>query len=117
MENALIAKDSDMSVKPITPREVVGKKQESLPDEVIEAFNELIAENWEGSSSRIKQIKAVAKIREKFLPKRITAKKMFDNNWLDVEDVFRKAGWDVEYDKPGFNETYEPIFEFSKKRK
>ncbi len=37
---------------------------------------------------------------------------VFDNSFLDVEDVYRKAGWKVRYDKPGYNEDYEPYFEF-----
>jgi hypothetical protein len=33
---------------------------------------------------------------------------------MDVEDVYQKAGWEVEFDKPGYNEDYEANFKFSK---
>lgn len=104
-------------VEPIRPKDVVKAKQESLPDEVIKAFNKLIAENWDGSSSRFKQNDAVARIKKTFLPKRMTSKKMYENNWLDVEDVYRKAGWDVYYDRPAYNENYPATFKFSRVKK
>ena len=104
-----------MSVQPITPKEVVGKKQEVLPDGVIEAFNELIAENWKGSEATFLQKKVITRIHKKI--KRVTGDQICDRGWLDVEDVFRKAGWDVEYDSPGYNETYHASFTFKKRNK
>ena len=41
--------------------------------------------------------------------------KVFKNKWLDVEEVYRKAGWKVEYDKPGYCEDYEAYFVFEKR--
>ena len=41
---------------------------------------------------------------------------IFANSWLDVEDIYRNAGWDVEYDKPGYCENYEAHFVFRKKK-
>jgi hypothetical protein len=99
--------------KPITPHEVVDAKAKAMPDEVIEVFNELIAKNWNGHQAVIKKGEAVSAI--------IAAldlegnREIYDNNWLDVEDIFRKAGWDVKYDKPGYNETYEGYYTFQKK--
>jgi len=101
-------------VKPITPAEVVKKKQETLPDGVIEAFNEAIAENWDGRSSTVLQKHVVTKIAKKL---KVGPAKIFDKGYLDVESIFRKAGWDVEYDKPAYNEDYEASFKFRKKRK
>jgi len=46
--------------------------------------------------------------------------KAFDidkNNWLDVGKIYENAGWKVEYDRPGFNESYEATFSFTAKRK
>jgi len=37
---------------------------------------------------------------------------IFDKGWLNVEEVYRAAGWAVEYDKPGFNESYSATFTF-----
>ncbi len=104
-------------IKPIQPKDVIKEKQRSLPDQVVETFNELIAENWNGSDALIYQEDVVARIKKKFLPKRITNKKIFDNHWLDVEDVFKNAGWSVYYDKPAYNEDYKASFSFSKEDK
>ena len=46
--------------------------------------------------------------------KALKRKEIYDKNWLDVEDVYESAGWKVEYDKPGYNENYEPTFTFSR---
>jgi hypothetical protein len=40
---------------------------------------------------------------------------MFNKHWFDIEDIYRKAGWAVEFDKPGYNESYESFFVFKKK--
>lgn len=96
-------------MKPIKPSEVIDKKQELIPDEVIEAFNEMIAANWNGTSSTVSQTEVYALIKKKL-------GKDFPMNYLDVEDIYRKAGWKVNYDKPGYNESYGATFEFSKKR-
>ena len=102
-----------MSVKPISPSEVVGKKKESIPPEVLEAFNELIAEGWNGHYSTVYQKDVVARILNK---KDISDEKSIaKRGWLDVEDIYREAGWKVEYDRPAYNESYAAFFIFSKK--
>lgn len=42
----------------------------------------------------------------------LSRQEIFDNRLLDVEDVFRSQGWKVEYDKPGYNESYPATFTF-----
>jgi lipoate-protein ligase A len=106
-------------VKPIRPSEVIEAKKEIIPDEVIESFNEMIAEKWNGSYSNFTQKEVVDLIMEKFLAKGKDPhikNDIYDKHWLDVEDIFRKSGWNVEYDKPGYNESYSANFTFSKKR-
>lgn len=103
-----------MAVKPISPDEVVAKKATLIPDEVIEAFNEMIAEHMTGGYSKFKQSKVVDRILTK-MPG-MNRGTLYDNHWLDVEDVYRAEGWKVEYDKPGYCETYEATFEFSRKK-
>lgn len=98
-----------MAVKPITPAAVVVLKTCLFPDEVLEAFNELIAENFSGGISSFTQKKVVARM----VKKGISSTQAYANHWLDVEDIYRKSGWKVEYDKPGFNESYEATFTFS----
>lgn len=106
-------------MKPISPSEVVDKKLTLLPDEVIDATNELIADNWNGNKATFKQKELVARIQKKYEAAdkyEITKEEVYERRYLDIEDIYRAQGWNVAYDKPGFNETwYEPQFIFTKK--
>jgi len=102
-----------MIAKAISPDEAMAAKKSSIPAEVISAFNELIKQNISASGhATIKQQKVVAFIVARMGLK--SSKIIFDNKWLDVEDIYRAKGWKVKYDKPGYNEDYEAYFEFSK---
>ena len=100
-----------VSVKPITPNGARKKAEETIPDQVIEAFNELISENIGNSSYvTILQKDAIKRIKEK-MPE-ISTDTIFAKRWLDIEQIFRKQGWKVEYDKPAYCETYEANWTF-----
>ena len=43
----------------------------------------------------------------------ISRRGIFDLGYLDIEDLYTK--WNVEYDKPGYNESYQAYFIFSRK--
>lgn len=101
-------------MKPISPNDVVAQKLKQIPDQVIQAFNELIAKKWNGSKAVIEQDEVIAKIIAIFFGT-ITRQEIFDNHWLDVEGVYESEGWKVYYDKPGYCETYSAYFEFTKK--
>lgn len=104
-------------IKPISPQEI---KKKELPDSVIIAFNELLQEKYHNEKTiTILQKDAVAKIisvsgRSDYRSM-VSAQAIFDNHWLDIEDIYRDHGWKVEYDKPGYNEDYEAYFKFNKK--
>jgi hypothetical protein len=98
-------------VVPIKPHDIVREKSKHIPPAVIEAFNELIAKGFSGGSARVVQDDVVKLIVEKGFKR----SDIFDNGWLDVEEIFEKNGWKVEYDKPGYCETYEAYFVFSAK--
>lgn len=100
-------------IKPVRPQEVLDLKKQQIPDAVIEAFNELIANDFKSDSSTVMQ-KDVVKLLK---VKGINVNEAFDKGWLDVEGIYIKAGWNVRYDKPAYNESYEPYFVFSRKRK
>ncbi len=104
-----------MKIKPIKPNEVVKNKLNSLPDEVIQSFNELIAENWNGSQSVIMKNDAVKRILGKMSSETFTKQMIYDNHYLDVEPIYQDNGWVVEYDNPGYNETYEAKYIFRKR--
>lgn len=98
-------------VKPVSPDQVL---LPSIPDEVIEIWNELIKEAWDGRRSYIKQPYAVALISNRL---GITKQQAFDRHLLDIESIYEEAGWKVEYDKPGYCDDYEASFTFTKKSK
>lgn len=100
-------------IQPITPQEVTDKKIELIPDVVIEVFNELITKNYCGKIATVQQDEVIDLICSK--NPAYTREQIFENHWLDVEDIYRKIGWSVLYDKPGWNETYEPYFVFKKR--
>lgn len=100
-------------ITPIRPEEIATSKKIQMPDAILESFNELIAQNFSGDMARVRQNEIVARIANKGYDRR----QIFDNHWLDVEDIYREAGWEVMYDKPGYNDSYEAYFEFSVARK
>jgi len=98
---------------PIRPEEVTDGKKFQMPDAVLESFNALIARNFSGGRATVKQNDIVTLIASKGFHRQ----EVFDNHWLDVEDIYRQAGWEVTYEKPGYNESYEAYFMFVKPRK
>lgn len=103
-------------VKPITPEEMTKTKEDFIPDEVIEIFNELISEKWNGRESFFRQKDVVSKITKKLKLK--DTKQMNDERWLDVEGIYRQLGWIVKYESPCYGDSnFEPYFKFSKKVK
>lgn len=106
-------------VKALSPSEVLGQKVSSIPDEIIEAMNQLLVEEL--------SLQGTATILQKDLvgrARRLMAESgsvhanvdFYAKNWLDIEPVFRAAGWKVEYDKPAYCENYEAHFTFSKRK-
>jgi hypothetical protein len=100
-------------VRPIKPSELARAKENSFPDEVFESFNELITENFSRGYANVPQEDVVVRMIEKGLDRG----EIFKRGWLDVEDVYRASGWKVEYDKPGYNESYSAYFVFKKPSK
>jgi hypothetical protein len=110
-----------MPVSPIKPidtkkrqRELELEKARLIPEQIVQVFNHLIAENrFSNNESTVSQDKAIARIL-KAMPE-VTRDQIFDNKWLDIEPLYREEGWKVFYDKPGYNETYTPSWKFSPK--
>lgn len=103
-------------MKPIKPEEILKLKETILPDQVIEAVNEIIAENYNNGTSSFFQKDLIAKIISKMKDDKITDSDVFKNKWLNIESIYRNNGWKVSYDKPGYNESYEPSFTFTAKK-
>jgi len=102
---------------PIKPKDVQKARNESIPEQVYEAFNEMIVQNWDGREANFK-LKDVANLALRKIQasydQNMTRQGMYDRGWLDVESAYRKAGWKVEFDKAAYNETYDDNFTFRK---
>lgn len=101
--------------EPLTPKLAKQAKLNGLPTFVIEAFNECIVRGLDSGKATIRQDEVIRKIIANSNGA-YSKQTIFDNKWLDVEDLFRAYGWNVVYDRPGYNETYEPLFIFSEKQ-
>lgn len=99
------------TVEALAPHEVASALKASMPDAVLESFNALIAENFNGSSATVYQKDVVSRLEQLGHSRA----KVFDKGWLNVEDIYRARGWKVVYDKPGYCESYDAHFTFSKK--
>lgn len=97
-------------VKPISPDEVVGKLEEAIPPNVIQAINNVIAKNWNGSSAHFRvsdvldelnKLKAYDDLEIKSFPSNFTP-------------IYERAGWKIDVDRPGYCESYETNWTFTK---
>lgn len=112
-----------MSVKPLSPGQVAETKQ--IPHEVISTVNELLQEKFNGHSCWLGQDEVIDWALQKFKESggatfnsryekvEVTRQMLFDRGWLNFEVLFRAHGWDVMYDKPGYNETYPANWKFT----
>ncbi len=101
--------------KPITPSEVGRAKTQRIPAQVFDAFNDCISKSWDGRSASFTQNVVVEAILER-MPD-MTRSQLYEQRWLDVEDSYRAAGWEVEYDRPGYCETYAATFTFKRRKR
>ena len=98
-------------MKAITPQEASKSRVCSIPDAVFKVFNDMIVANFDDREASFCQEEVVKVLVKKGYKRN----EIYENNWLDVEPFYRKAGWKVEYDKPGYNETYPATFTFRAK--
>lgn len=88
------------------------EKAHKIPKEIVKIFNDLIVENFRGSQAEVLQATAIERI---VAVMKIPRTDVFEFGWLDVELLFEEAGWHVTYDKPAYNENYEPKWVFKKR--
>ncbi len=100
-------------IKPISPSEIINNLGKIIPPIVIQAVNNLLTKNYRGSQVTILQDDIVNEIIS--LDSAYTKDEIYGNKMLDFEEIYRKNGWSVEYDKPGYNETYSASFKFKKR--
>jgi hypothetical protein len=102
-----------MPVAPISPSEALTIFDKAIPEQVFVAFNELIRENLSRGKTQVSTTFKESAVVSRIVDKGISKAEVYERGWLDVEGHYRKMGWSVEYDKPGFNEHYEANFKFT----
>ena len=107
---------NDIEVNPITPKEV-NEYSNTFPDYVIIGTNECIKDHYShiNKESLFKQDTLIEYIL-RHAPEGVDRNTLFNNHWLDIEDKYRGAGWDVSYRKPAYYEVGVPAtFKFTPK--
>jgi len=102
---------------PITPDEAKSAKDElncTMPVIVITTVNQLIVDNYSTSGSYCRFTSK--ELAEKLKAACKKARVKYNEKWLDIEPLYRKFGWNVNYDKPAYNETYDGFYTFKRKQ-
>lgn len=96
-------------IKPISPDQVNPVK----PDEVIETFNKSVQYHWDGQKAKFLARNVAIEIATRM---GISESEVLEKHYLDIEEIYHQAGWEVTYTKPDYNEAipFEPYFVFTK---
>lgn len=84
---------------------------------MVDAFNTLIQKNWNGTYARVNQDEAIKEILKEAAKANVECKRseIFDKHWLDVEPLYRRFGWQVEFAKQPYYVTDDDDFFIFKK--
>ena len=100
-----------------SPDQVRAQKINFIPPEVVEAINELLAKNWDGTGATLKLPQVKAEIAHKLRASGSSnlGKNYAQEGWLDFEPIFQDKGWKIVYDSPGYDENYDAYWKFTRK--
>lgn len=110
-----------MAIAPITPAEAKAQHVERVPDYVILAVNQLIVEYYQDNydftipQAEIVDLALKTGIESGELEEGTGADYLFENGYLDFEELYAKNGWSVMHNKPDLGENWKPYFSFRKK--
>ena len=96
-------------MKPLSPDEV---KNSGFPDSIIKIVNDAIKKNFKRGKAILYQDSLAATV-SCFLG--ISVINIFDNGYMDFEQLYRDQGWNVKYESPDRDETWKAHFVFKKK--
>lgn len=82
---------------------------------MIRAVNNLLTKGASKGSIDIKTNEVVKEYRRLHKERGTVAPDPYETKQLDFEDAFRKAGWKVSFDNPGYNESYDSYYTFTAK--
>lgn len=102
-------------IKPITPEEARNEAKSNIPEFVIIGVNNAIKSHYHKSGFTIKQKDILAEIM-KVAPDDMTNNEIFENHWMDFEDLYKNFGWNISYDSPDYCESYDEKYEFKPKK-
>ena len=99
-----------IGAKPVHPNGLVEIIQESVHPDAIDIFNGLIAKNFKGNYSRIEipTQEFMDKLKERFKDESV-----YSSYEKHMVTIFRKSGWNIYIDEPGFCETYSSLYVLS----
>lgn len=103
--------------EPIRPDQALAKKAHSIPAYVIEAANDLLVRKVSLSgvaSFTVPELADLAVEKAQAQGECISRNHLFENRWLDIEPVFREAGWKVQFIKTPYYDSNPDSFVFSK---
>lgn len=101
------------STQPITPREIEDNLCDVFPEVVIQAFNELIKEHYRVQGKTTFTLNEVIK-KIKKIDSSAKTDKLLEQGKLDIELLYEKYGWDVEFHSPDRDESFVSYFSFEK---
>lgn len=84
-----------MTVKPISPSDIVSEKAKNIPDTVIQTFNTMITKYFSSGKATFGQEELIEYLVDNEVPK----ENIFKFNWLNVEPIFEAAGWEIKFEK------------------
>lgn len=87
------------------------QKELIASSEVIAVVNLMLAKQASSRRITIFQSEVVSELEKRGI-ERAT---IFAEHLLDFENAYRDQGWDVTYDKPGYSESYDANWTFTKK--
>lgn len=101
------------AVKALSPTELEKFRKDSMPDAVMETFNQMLADNYGTGYVTIMDKDLVAALVKKGLNR----DEIYRKGWLGLaRALYRKQGWDVYYDAPGYCESYDAYTRFMRKK-
>lgn len=103
--------EQEKVVQPITP-EALERREHYIPYQIIDAVNRLLEKYYVNRTGKATvPVEEIVALANQF---GLTTGDIYANHWLDFENIYRNAGYEVIYDHPGYNETYKPVFHFKK---
>lgn len=101
-------------IQPITPQEAKNNAKCNIPDFVIIGINNAITKNYRKSGFSISQDEIIFEIKK--ISPNTSSETIFNNNWLDFEELYKNFGWNISYESPDRDENFKSYFKFKLKK-